>query len=421
MKKRILGIIAMLLITTMALGETIKVGMSTPLSGPIAVYGQTTLNGIKLATEELNKKGGIKGKKVELIIEDNKGDAAEAVNAVKKMINVNKIKALLGPVISTNSLAVAPIMQENKIPMLTPTGTNITITEVGDYIARTCFIDEFQGQVMGAFAIKNLEAKNAVMMTDVNSDYSEGLAEEFKKVFEAGGGKILDTVSYVANDVDFTSQLTKIKTKKPDVIFVPGYYSEVSLIVKQARELRIDSVFLGGDGWDNGKLFEIAGDSIKGSFISTHFSPESEDEQIQNFLKNYKARFGEDPSVLSALGYDAANVMYAAMERAENLEGVNIKNEINKTKDFKGVTGLLSLDENRNAVKSAFVLEARDGGFKYKATVEPMKKTEKIKKTEDKVEKNTEESKKKKSNNTVLIIGILIAAIVGITLMNKKK
>lgn len=421
MKKRILGIVAMVLVATMALGETIKVGMSTPLSGPIAVYGQTTLNGIKLATEELNKKGGIKGEKVELIIEDNKGDAAEAVNAVKKMINVNKIKALLGPVISTNSLAVAPIMQENKIPMLTPTGTNITITEVGDYVARTCFIDQFQGQVMGAFAIKNLKAKNAVIMTDDNSDYSEGLAEEFKKVFEAGGGKILDTVSYVANDVDFSSQLTKIKMKKPEVIFIPGYYSEVSLIVKQARELRIDSVFLGGDGWDNGKLFEIAGDAIKGSFISTHFSAESEDEQIQNFLKNYKARFGEDPSVLSALGYDAANVMYAAMEKAENLEGINIKNEINKTKDFKGVTGVLSLDENRNAIKSAFVLEAKDGGFKYKATVEPMKKSEKIEKSEDKVEKNTEESKKKKSNSTVLIIGILIAAIVGITLINKKK
>lgn len=419
MKKRILGITAMLLITTMALGETIKVGMLTPLSGPIAIYGQTTLNGIKLATEELNKKGGIKGNKIELIIEDNKGDAAEAVNAVKKMISVNKIKALLGPVISTNSLAVAPIMQENKIPMLTPTGTNSTITEVGDYIARTCFIDEFQGQVMGAFAIKNLKAKNAVIMTDVNSDYSEGLGEEFKKVFEANGGKIIDTVSYVANDVDFTSQLTKIKMKKPEVIFVPGYYSEVSLIVKQARELRIDSVFLGGDGWDNGKLFEIAGDSINGSYISTHFSPESEDEQIQNFLKNYKARFGEEPSVLSALGYDAARVMYAAMEKTENCDSTEIKNEVNKTKDFKGITGTISLDQNRNAVKSAFVLEAKDGGFKYKATVAPMKESKKVTKT---IEKTTEETTtKKRSNNTVLIIGILIAAIVGITFMNKKK
>lgn len=421
MRKRILGIVAMLLIATMTLAETIKVGMLTPLSGPIAIYGQTTLNGIKLATEELNKKGGIKGNKIELIIEDNKGDAAEAVNAVKKMISVNKIKALLGPVISTNSLAVAPIMQENKIPMLTPTGTNSTITQVGDYIARTCFIDEFQGQVMGAFAIKNLKAKNAVILTDVNSDYSEGLAEEFKKVFEANGGKILDTVSYVANDVDFTSQLTKIKMKKPEVIFVPGYYSEVSLIVKQARELRIDSVFLGGDGWDNGKLFEIAGDSINGSYISTHFSSESEDQQIKSFLKNYKARFGEEPSVLSALGYDAANVMYAAMERTENLDSTEIKNEVNKTKDFKGITGVISLDENRNAVKSAFVLEAKDGKFKYKATVDPINESEEVTKIVKKTTEKKEESKKKKSNNTVLIIGILIAGIVGITLINKKK
>ncbi|MGM0508464.1 MAG: ABC transporter substrate-binding protein [Fusobacteriota bacterium] len=420
MKKKVLSILGIMLFTTAMFAENIKIGMLTPLSGPIAIYGQATLNGIKLATEELNEAGGIKGKNVELIIEDNKGDAAEAVNSAKKIMNVDDIKALLGPVISTNSLAVAPIMQENKIPMITPTGTSSQITKVGDYIARTCFIDEFQGAVMANFASNNLDAKKAVLMTDLNSDYSKGLAEEFTKVFEANGGEIADEVSYSANDVDFTSQLTKIKAKKPDVIFVPGYYNEVSLIVKQARDLKIDSVFLGGDGWDNGKLFEIAGDSINGSYISTHFSPESEDEDIQNFLKNYRARFGEDPSVLAALGYDAAGVMFEAMKKTENLERDEIKQQINSTEDYKGVTGTITIDKNRNAQKSAFVLEAKDGEFVYEATIAPMESVEKEPEATKAEKAEEKEEEEQKSSNTTIIIIVVLAAIVGIALYNRK-
>lgn len=369
-KMKKISIVVLLFISySVIFSNTIKIGVITPLSGPIAIYGEAVLKGIQLKTEEINDSGGIDGIKVELIIEDNQGDSKEAVNIAKKMINIDGIQALLGPVISTNSLAVAPIMQEKGIPMITPTGTNSEITKVGDYIARTCFIDEFQGVVMANFASNNLDAKTAVSMIDLNSDYSKRLTEEFTKVFENNSGEIVAEVSYAANDVDFTSQLTKIKSKKPDVIFIPGYYNEVSLIVKQARDLKIDSVFLGGDGWDNGKLFKIAGDAINGSFINTHFSSESDDKDIQNFLKNYKDRFREGPSVLAALGYDAAGVMFEAIKGLDEITSENIKKAVNSTKNYDGITGTITIDENGNAQKSAFILKAQDGKFKYYDTV----------------------------------------------------
>ncbi|BDU49461.1 ABC transporter substrate-binding protein [Haliovirga abyssi] len=411
----------MVLFTSFVWAGEIKIGVIAPLSGPIAVYGQATVNGFKLAAEKINEKGGILGNKIKLIIEDNKGDAAEAVNAAKKLINLDKVVAVLGPVISTNSLAVAPIMQESKIPMLTPTGTNVKITEAGDYVSRVCFIDPFQGDVMANFAIDNLKVNSAVIMKDVNSDYSDGLGQAFKKRFEARGGKVISEISYAAGDVDFTSQLTKIKIKKPDVIFVPGYYSEVALIVKQARDLKINSTFLGGDGWDNGKLFEIAGSAINGSYISTHFSPESADPMVQNFLKDYNSRFGEAPSVLAALGYDGADVMFAAMNRAGEINSEKIKDEINKTTKFKGVTGVITLDKNRNAVKSAFVIEAKDGKFVYKTTVEPVVESTAKEVKQAATKEPVKAPKKSNSNNTVIIAIIAVVALfIGVSLVKKK-
>lgn len=405
----------MVVVSISAVAENIKVGLISSLSGPVAVYGQTTYNGIKLAVEQLNAAGGINGNKIELIVEDDKGDPAEAVTAAKRLISEKNVVALLGPIISTTCLAVAPIAQQNGVPMLTPTGTNIKITEAGDYIARTCFIDPFQGGVMATFGIDTLKAKTAVIIKDVNSDYSEGLAEEFVKVFEKKGGKVLDTLAYATNDVDYSSQLTKVKAENPDVIFVPGYYNEVALLVKQARDLQIKATFLGGDGWDNGKLFEVAGTAVTGSFVSSHFSPESQDPMIQNFLKDYIAMFKEDPSVLSALGFDAAGIMIEAMKKSTKISGEEIKNNINSTKDYKGVTGNINIDSNRNAVKSAFVLEAKDGGFKYKTTVEPFKE-EALAATATKSEETKKDNKSK-----IIFALIAVAAAAAIVIAKKKK
>lgn len=416
MKRIVLMLFVMAVVSLSAVAENIKVGLISSLSGPVAIYGQTTYNGIKLAVEQLNAAGGINGNKIELIVEDDKGDPAEAVTAAKRLISEKKVVAILGPIISTTCLAVAPIAQQNGVPMLTPTGTNTKITEAGDYVARTCFIDPFQGGVMATFGIDTLKAKTAVVIKDVNSDYSEGLAEEFVKVFEKKGGKILDTVAYATNDVDYSSQLTKVKAENPDVIFVPGYYNEVALLVKQARDLQIKATFLGGDGWDNGKLFEIAGESVTGSFVSSHFSPESQEPMIQNFLKDYRAMFKEEPSVLSALGFDAAGIMIEAMKKSKAISGEEIKNNINGTKDYKGVTGNITLDGNRNAVKSAFVLEAKDGGFKFKTTVEPFKEE-----ANSAAAAATSGETKKESKGKIIFAVIAIIAAAAIVIAKKKK
>jgi branched-chain amino acid transport system substrate-binding protein len=372
MKKNLLALVAFFVLCALSFGKEIKIGVIMPLSGPIAVYGQTTYNGMKLAIQEINENGGIDGNMIKLIVEDNKGDSAESVTAFKKLANVDKIDALLGPVASSNCLAVAPVAQEYGIPMMTSSGTSVKVTQVGDFISRACFIDPFQGSVMANFAKDSLNAKTAIIFKDVNSDYSEGLTNEFTKTFTKRGGEIITVVNYVAGDIDFSSQLTKIRKMKADVVFVPGYYNEAALIVNQARDLRINSTFLGADGWDNGKLFEIAGEALNGSFVSTHFSSESEDEIVQNFINNYFDEFFEDPNVLSALGYDAAKIMAEAFDRANSTDKVKVKNAINSTKNFKGVTGIITLDENRNANKSAFVMEAKNGAFVYKTTVDPV-------------------------------------------------
>lgn len=355
------------------ISEDIKIGVIASLSGPVAFYGQTATNGLKLAVKEINQNGGINGKMINLVIEDDKGDSAEAVTAFKKLTNLDKVDAIYGPIISTNCLAVAPLAQEAKVPMITPTGTNIKITDIGDYISRVCFIDPFQGSVMANFALNNLDAKTAVIFKDVNSDYSDGLSEEFVSLFTEKNGKVLEVVNYVAGDTDFSSQITKIKSLNADVVFIPGYYSEASLIVKQAKELQVKSTFLGADGWDNPALFEVAGEALNGSYICTHFSPENEEEVVQAFINNYFDEYMEDPNVFSSLGYDAANLLFDAIERAGSNNKEDIKNAINSTVDFKGVTGSITLDENRNPNKSAFVLEAKNGAFVYNTIVDPIK------------------------------------------------
>jgi branched-chain amino acid transport system substrate-binding protein len=355
-------------------GDTIKVGVYGDLTGQTSSFGQSTKNGIELAVDEINAAGGVGGKKIQLIVEDDQGRPEQAKTVVSKLINQDKVQAVLGEVASTNSLAAAPVAQEGKIPMISPSSTNPKVTEVGDYVSRVCFIDPFQGSVMAKFAANTLKAKTAAILGDVNSDYSKGLTQFFEEEFKKLGGTVIAKEAYTQNDPDFKGQLTKIRNLKPDVIYVPGYYGQVGIIAKQARELDMNMPLLGGDGWDSPELWKLGGAALKNAYISNHYSAENPAPEIQNFVKAYKAKFNVEPDSLAALAYDAAKVLADAIKRAGGAsDSAKLKDAINATKDFAGVTGKITLDSARNAVKPAVVLELDPaaGKFKYKETIAP--------------------------------------------------
>ena len=351
--------------------DDIIIGEVGSLTGSEAAFGISTRNGIELALEEANAAGGVKGKKVKVIVYDDQSKPEEAASATTRLITQDKVKLILGEVASSNSLAMAPICQDNKIPMISPSSTNPAVTEKGDYIFRVCFIDPFQGFVMAKYAREDLKFKNVAILKDVKSAYSVGLTEVFERKFAEMGGKIAGVESYAKGDTDFRSQLTAIKKMKPEGLYVPGYYNDVGIIARQARELGLKTVMMGGDGWDSEKLFELGGKAIEGSYVSNHYSPEDPSPQVQNFISKYKAKFAGVPDSLAALGYDAANVAIEAMKRAPDLSGPALRDEIAKTKDFPGVAGTISMNEKRDAVKPAVVLQVVDGKFKYVATVKP--------------------------------------------------
>ncbi|MBK8466004.1 MAG: ABC transporter substrate-binding protein [Chloracidobacterium sp.] len=359
--------------TSTTTGDTIKVGVYGDLTGQTSSFGQSTKNGIELAVEEINAGGGVNGKKIQLVIEDDQGRPEQAKTVVSKLISQDKVQAVLGEVASTNSLAAAPVAQEAKIPMITPSSTNPKVTEVGDYISRVCFIDPFQGSVMAKFAANTLKAKTAAILGDVNSDYSKGLTQFFEEEFTKLGGKLVAKEAYTQTDPDFKGQLTKIRNLKPDVIYIPGYYGQVGIIAKQARELDMTMPLLGGDGWDSPEIWKLGGDSLKNTFISNHYSAENPAPEIQNFVKAYKAKFNVEPDSLAALAYDAAKVLADAIKRAGGTDSVKLKDAINSTKDFAGVTGKITIDKTRNAVKPAVVLELDPASskLKFKETISP--------------------------------------------------
>lgn len=349
----------------------IRVGEFGSMTGGTATFGQTTHEGIQIAVDEINAAGGIKGKLVKLISEDDRGKAEEAATVVSKLISRDKVHAILGEVASSNSLAAAPIAQRAGIPMISPSSTNPKVTQQGDYIFRVCFIDPFQGKVMAKFAKEALKAKSAAIMRDKSADYSVGLADVFAKEFAAMGGTIVIDQAYQGKDVDFKSQLTTIKQKKPDVVFVPGYYTEVGLIAKQAREMGVNAPLLGGDGWESPELYTIGGKAIEGNYFSNHCSPESKDKVVRDFVGKHQAKYKKDPGALTMLGYDAAMVLFDAIKRSPSLSGSDLKAAIAATRDFQGVTGKISLDADRNAVKSAVVLKVKGGKAEFVATVNP--------------------------------------------------
>jgi branched-chain amino acid transport system substrate-binding protein len=379
-------LLALLLITTLFIslacerrGDVGNGGSSGPvlvgyygdLSGRTSSFGQSTKNGVEMAADEINKAGGVNGRQIQIITEDDQGEPNKAATVVTKLINQDKVHALLGEVASSNSLAAAPKAQEAKVPMISPSSTNPAVTQVGDYIFRVCFIDPFQGEVMAKFASNNLKAKRAAILYDFNSDYSRGLYQFFKRSFTQLGGEIVSEQSYTQGDRDFSGQLTAVRSANPDVIYVPGYYGEVGVIANQTKQLGIKAPLMGGDGWDAPQLWQLGGAALNGDYISNHYSVDDPSPAIQKFVADYKARYNILPDALAALGYDSMKVLADAIQRAGGTENAKLRDAIAQTKNFPGVTGSITLDKDRNAVKPAVVLKLQDSKFVYETTIYP--------------------------------------------------
>jgi branched-chain amino acid transport system substrate-binding protein len=356
-------------------GDTgpIIVGYYGDLSGRTSNFGQSTRNGAMMAVNEINKAGGIAGRQVQLLVEDDQGRPEQAATVVTKLINQDKAHALLGEVASGNTLAAAPKAQAAEIPMITPSSTADNVTQVGDYIFRVCFTDSFQGEAMAKFAAKTLKAKRAAILLDFNSPYSRGLTRVFKDNFTKLGGEIVTEQSYTQGDRDYKGQLTSIRPTNPDVIFIPGYYGEVGVIAKQAKELGINQPLIGTDGWDAPQLFELGGDALNGSFMSNHYSVDDPSPAIQKFVADYKAHYsGAVPDALAALGYDAMNVLADSIRRAGTTDGPRLRDAIAHTSNFAGVTGIISINAERNAIKPIVVLRLENGKYVYQETLQPL-------------------------------------------------
>ena len=348
--------------------DVIKIGVNYELSGEVATYGTDSKDGIQMAIDEVNDAGGVLGKQIELIIKDNKSDPAEATSLAEALFTEEGVVAGLGPATSGNFAAVIPSATNHGIPVISSSATadeGITTDENGDvreFVFRTCFTDSFQGKTMAAFAKNKFNATKAVIYKDNSSDYAKGLAENFKSTFEAGGGEIVAEEGYVAKDKDFNAVLTSIKDKDFDVLFVPGYYQEAGLIIKQARELGIDVPILGADGFDSPELVELAGaNAANDIFFSNHYSSLDEDPMVQEFITKFNDKFGKDPSAFHAMGYDLGKYIVDAIGRAGEADPGAIAQALSSTEEFSGVTGTFSVDENHNAVKAAVVIEMQGG------------------------------------------------------------
>jgi branched-chain amino acid transport system substrate-binding protein len=349
----------------------IVIGEYGSLTGGQATFGTSTRDGINIAVDEINKSGGVLGKKIRVIVEDDQGRPEEAQTVVTKLITKDKVVAVLGEVASSNSIAAAPVAQQNGIPMISPSSTNPEVTRKGDYIFRVCFLDPFQGYVMAKFASGTLKLTKVAVLRDIKNDYSIGLANAFIENFKKMGGTIVSDESYSAGDTDFNAQLTATKAKSPQAIFVPGYYTEVGLIARQAKKQGLTVPLLGGDGWDSPSLIGVGGKDLDGSFFSNHYAVEDPSPAAKKFLAAYKERYNAVPDALAGLGYDAAMVLFDAMMRAGSTDGMKVRDAIAQTRDFDGVTGKITINAERNADKPAVVLEIKQGKFVYRETVNP--------------------------------------------------
>jgi len=357
--------------------DVIKIGGNFELTGGVAEFGKKGENGAKLAIKEINEKGGVLGKKIEYVGADNKSEAGESTAATTKLVTQDKVIGIIGPMTTGNTLGAIPVVTENKVPLITPTGTNskITVAEDGKlntWLFRACFIDPFQGEVAANFAIDTLKASKAALVIDQKGDYAKGLAQSFKETFEKAGKQVVASEQYVAGqDTDFRAILTNIKAKGPDIIFVPGYYNEVGMIIKQARELKIDVAFLGGDGWGTGPIVDIAGkDAMNNTYYVDHVA--ADDPALADFAAAFKKEYNQDADSFAALGYDAAKLMIKAIENAGSTDTEKIRQALENMKGFKGISGEINVDPaTHNPKKSASILKFVDGNKVFATRVDP--------------------------------------------------
>ena len=359
-------------------GDTIKVGGLLEMTGGSASFGISGKNGIDLALKKINEKGVLGGKKLSLVVADTKSEASEATNGMQKLISQDKVVAVIGPNQSSAVIASGAINNGAKVVDITPMGTNPDVTvdpktkQVKPYSFRTCFIDPFQGTVMASFASNELKVKKAAIYIDNTSDYAKGLAQFFKENFVKNGGQIVIEEAYLQKDTDFKSTLTKIKAAQPDFIYIPGYYQEVGLIVKQAREMGINVPMAGGDGWDSAKLPEIAGKAaLENTFFSSLYSPDDTSDLNKEFVAEYKKAYNTNPDVFAALAYDSALLVAKAIEDAGSADPAKIAEAMAKIKGFKGVSGEVTFNEQHNPIKSAEIIEHKDGKQTFKTKVNP--------------------------------------------------
>jgi len=351
---------------------TIKIGYFGDLTGPTFNFGQSAINGVLMAASEVNQAGGINGRQIDVVIEDDKGSPEEAARLTAKLIDQDKVVAIIAGGTSGNSRAAGPKAQASHIPLISPSSTDPAVTQTGNYIFRACFVDTFQGEVMADFAVNTLKAQKAAILFDFNSPYSKGLTDYFKLSFARLGGRIVSEQTYTQGDADFKGQLSTIRATEPDVLYIPGYYGDVALIVKQARMIGMTQPLLGGDGWDAPELWQLGGDALNGAYISTHYSIDNPSPAIQTFVDQYKQRYGNLlPDAHAALAYDAARLLFDALARTGSTEGDKLRDALAQTKDFNGVTGVISMDADRNAVKPAVVLKLEDLKFIYQETIQP--------------------------------------------------
>nr|WP_302597726.1 ABC transporter substrate-binding protein [uncultured Cellulosilyticum sp.] len=349
--------------------DTIKIGLLTPKTGKVAQYGINVENAAKLAIDEVNAAGGINGKQVELIAYDNKGDATESINLFKRLVDNDKVVAVVGPVISSTALAVAPLAEEKGIPVITPTATNVDVTLDSDYMFRACFTDPYQGGIMSKFATENLKAQTAAILYNSGDDYSTGLAEAFKENFEAAGGIITDYEAYTEDEKDFKAVLTNMKANSPDVLYVPDYYNTVGLIAEQVKQVGLEVTMLGADGWDD--VQKDYGSVTEGYYFTNHYAADDTDEIVQKFVTSYQDTYeGNTPNALGALGYDATKIMCHAIDEADSTDGEAIVKALSGT-DMDCVAGHVTFDENGDPQKAVTILTIKDGKLVFETKVQP--------------------------------------------------
>jgi branched-chain amino acid transport system substrate-binding protein len=350
----------------------IKIGYFGDLSGPTFNFGRSAYNGVLMAADEINNAGGFNGRRLDVVFEDDRGSPEEAARLTAKLIDDDRVVAIIAGGTSGNSRAAAPKAQSSHIPLISPSSTDPAVTQAGDYIFRACFVDTFQGEVMASFAIDKLKAQKAAILFDINSPYGRGLTEYFELSFARLGGRVVSKQSYVQGDADFKGQLSTIRAAEPDVIYIPGYYGDVAVIAKQARMIGLTQPLLGGDGWDAPELWQLGGDALNGSYISTHYSVDDPSPAIQAFVESYKQRYGQLlPDAHAALAYDAMKLLFDAITRAGTTDSDKLREALAQTTNFPGVTGVITIDADRNAVKPAVVLKLLDASFIYETKIQP--------------------------------------------------